>query len=715
MRPTVRLLSTALSFLILVTAWMSPYCRTSEGALNTLFAGALAAAAAIAVAGWTASTIWASAGRWLALALAGQAAALQLIDAGVRIHYQHLRLPAETLADPVLRWMLVTVGLQSLLVIGGLFRQRHTIRTWLEKPYRLVLLVGAIAACGCVAAAVSRDPRYYAVEVSLGALIELVNACNILLAVWHLPASGLERLGRRFDSLLGDRNFAGPLKIDRFALLAALWATVVSALLAWCVYQRHPHVADEVSYLFHARYFAEGKLAAPPPPLVSAFQIDLTEYKPDKWYAVPPMGWAAVLAVGTALGVPWLVNPVLAGLNILLSYLLLGEFYSRRLARIAVLLLCLSPWYIFMAMSYMNHMLTMTCMLLAFLGIAWARRTGHVRWAWMAGAGVGATSLIRPLEGLIVGLLTAAWAIGLGGKRLRFPALAALAAATVITGAITLPYNKMLIGDAIKSPIMQYNDDHYGHNSNAYGFGPDRGMGWATDAYPGHTPFEALINAELNGSSLNVELFGWSTGSLVLMAVLIFFGKLSRADFLMLAAILVVMLAYMPYWGNGGGDFGARYWYVMLLPCTALTARGLERLETGLGTQGRNDIRATAAAAALCLLALVNYFPWRSLDKYYHYLRMSSDVRSLARVHDFGRSLVLVRGERFPDYASAAIYNPIDLNADAPVYAWDRSPSVRSELLRLYADRPVWILEGPSLTQAGYRIVAGPLSAGTRP
>jgi len=84
---------------------------------------------------------------------------------------------------------------------------------------------------------------------------------------------------------------------------------------------------------------------------------------------------------------------------------------------------------------------------------------------------------------------------------------------------------------------------------------------------------------------------------------------------------------------------------------------------------------------------------------------MRPDIRSLSRECNFGRSLVLVRGASFPDYSSAAIYNPIDLQAAAPVYAWDRSPEVRAELLRLYPDRPVWTVEGPSITGAGYRVL----------
>lgn len=715
MRRLLSVSGAVLAAAIVVAAFQSSLCRTTEGSLNGVFAAAIAAAAAVLLAALGAATSWSRTALWLSLAIAGQAAALQLIDAGIRVHYQHYRLPAEAWSDPFLRWMLLVSGIQALVVAIGLLRRRVAILAWLRAGRRALLLAAAIAVCGCVAAAVSRDPRYYVAEVALATVIELVNAGNILLAMLALPAGRLKRLAGRFDSVLGAPDVSGPLAVDRFALLAALWVTVAAALLAWFAYQKHPHVADEVAYVYHARYFAAGKLTMAPPPVVPGFEMDLMEYQPDKWYAVPPAGWPAVLALGVALGVPWLVNPLLGGLNILLSYLFLGELYPRRTARIAVLLLCVSPWHVFLAMSYMNHTVAMTFLLLAFLGVARARRTGMARWAWVAGFGIGGGALVRPLDGLIVGALAGAWAIGIGGKRLRLTSLAALAAAAVLTGAITLPYNRMLIGTAAGSPIMRYMDEHHGRNSNAYGFGADRGMGWATDAYPGHTPFESLINDELNGSSLNTELFGWSTGSLALMALLVFSGGARKPDLLMLAACCVTVVAYMPYWGNGGGDFGARYWFVMLVPCAALTARGLERLEGWLGHEGREDARATAAVAALCALALLTYFPWRSFDKYYHYLRMRPDVLTLARENHFGRSLVLVRGESFPDYASAGVYNPIDLHADAPVYGWDRSPEVRAALLHAYSDRPVWILDGPSLTGAGYRIASGPLQAGSRP
>jgi hypothetical protein len=125
---------------------------------------------------------------------------------------------------------------------------------------------------------------------------------------------------------------------------------------------------------------------------------------------------------------------------------------------------------------------------------------------------------------------------------------------------------------------------------------------------------------------------------------------------------------------------------------------------------GRRAVGARGIALLLMGATLVLYVPWRAVGKYRHYRGMRADVRQLARVHEFGRSLVLVRGANHPDYASAAVYNPINLSADAPVYAWDASVKIREDLLRAFPDRAVWILDGPSLTGNGYRLAAGPLT-----
>ena len=69
---------------------------------------------------------------------------------------------------------------------------------------------------------------------------------------------------------------------------------------------------------------------------------------------------------------------------------------------------------------------------------------------------------------------------------------------------------------------------------------------------------------------------------------------------------------------------------------------------------------------ALCAMTLIIYIPWRAIDKYHNYLRMHADVPDFAVQRGFGRSLVLVRGERFPDYASEYVTAQSQLSADPP-------------------------------------------------
>jgi hypothetical protein len=282
--------------------------------------------------------------------------------------------------------------------------------------------------------------------------------------------------------------------------------------------------------------------------------------------------------------------------------------------------------------------------------------------------------------------------------------------------ALTLPYNAALTGHATTFPLMAYFDEHYGPGSNDLGFGANRGVGWTgLDPFPGHGLRDVLLNANLNTFSVNTELLGWGTGSLLLIAVLAFSRAMRRSDRLMLAWIAGIVGIHSIYYFSGGPDFGARYWWLIVVPAIALTVRGLEVLASRMQRPGRNApqerMRALGALIAVSAAVVVCYIPWRAIDKYHHYRNMRPDIRTLARERGFGRSIVLVRGNRHPDYASAAIYNPLDLRDPAPVYVWDRNEAVRAEVLNLYRDRPVWLVNGPSVTRRGFEVVAGPLAA----
>jgi 4-amino-4-deoxy-L-arabinose transferase-like glycosyltransferase len=650
----------------------------------------------------TARTSYGGAVRWFSLALVGQAATLQLIDAGHLLRYQHYR-PLATLASEQPEF-LAFLAVQAILVVLALLRWGG--RAWsrmapLSRPRLAVALLLSVA----TAATVSPSPLRYVSELSFAASLQVLALATVLLGALALPESCVDWAERTTTRLFGPRHDRDVLHgRDGFGWVAGAAATFLAATLAVLSYQRHPHVPDEVVYFLHARYFAAGLTSMPLPPVVPAFELDLMSYEATRWFSPVPPGWPAVLAVGAYFAVPWLVNPVLTGISVLLAYALLKTLYSRRTARYATALLAASPWFLFLGMSFMTHMLTLTCALLAAVGVARARQTGRFAWGLLGGVGVGATSLIRPLDGLLVGILIALWAIGFGGSRLRLAALAGLFLGTVATGAMQFPYNEMMTGDPRQFPINAYTDAHYGKNSNAYGFGPDRGLGWAIDPNPGHSPLDGVINANLNTFGINTDLFGWSTGSLILIAVLLGTGRLSRSDLAMLAVGLVIVTGYFFYYFSGGPDFGARYWFPIIVPLVALSARGLHALEHTMGA------RAVVAVAALVMMSASTYIPWRAVDKYRHFRGMRPDLRMLAAKHHFDGDLVLVRGRRHPDYASAAVLNPVDLRSSETVFAWDRDSAVRAQILGAYPGRRVWIVAGPSVTGDGYRIIRGPVS-----
>lgn len=700
--------------LVIVYSFFDPRFRGAAGELTGSVCLPVSIGAAVLILGWTVKSRWQKAGLWLALAVTGQAIALQLVNAGAGLRYQHYKSLSEIFSGhPLLAGFLM---FQTAVVSVGLWYRRKIISDWLKNNLRIwqLLIVGAVFLVPT--ATVSENVSFYVREWLFAGFIQTINLGAVILFALSIPAGALERSRRFLERVSGGRSAgesAAPGRLNGFAPGLAVFVAVSAALLNVFSYERHPHVPDEVAYLTHARFFAAAAVKLPAPPVPEAFEVYLMKLDGDRWYPAPPPGWPMILAIGALLGLAWLVNPLLAGLNLVLAYKLTGELYGERTARLTAFLLACSPWYVFLGMSFMTHMAALTFALLAALFTNRARRTGKSVWGWAAGFALGFIFLVRPLEAVAMAGLLGLWAIGIGGKRLKIPATAGLVLGSMVVGGLGLVYNAHLTGNPLEFPINAYTNERFGPESNAYGFGPNRGMGWAIDPNPGHGPVDALINSNLNTSTMNTELFGWSIGSFLFIAAFFCFaGRFRQSDYLMLAVIFVIYWLHFFYYFSGGPDFAARYWFLMIVPLVVLSARGVrltaEKLDKAFAGAGA---RVYILVVTLCLLALVNFIPWRAVDKYHNFRGMRPDVRQLSDAYDFGRSLVLVEGNQHPEYDSAFIYNPLDFRADAPIYAWNRDGETRRKLLEAYPDRPVWIIKSPSLTGRGFEVAAGPLSA----
>ena len=663
-------------------------------------------------------TSWKPAAGWIALAVAGQASTLQLVWAGPHVRLQFFYGWSELLRSKQILFLLAVV-LQAAIVLWAA-RKRFGSRLALvlsrkQAVLALVLLTLAAAAISPEAAIalaaghITGPVLIYSTKVVLGLALMVVAALNLALAAEAIPPLSWQRITESWR--VADRRW--------LPWACAAWVVLVSCLLAWFALDRMPHLEDEVAYLFQAKYFAQGKLTLPSPPEAAAFEVPFQISDGQRWYNSVPAGWPAVLALGILAGSPWAINPLLGGLSIHLAHVFIRRQYRRSTADATVLLLATSPWLLYLAASYMNHLLTLTLMLTGFIGVQKARQDGSIAAAVAAGLSFGALLHVRPLDAFLVALVAGLWWLAAGRQRLRLAALVGACAAGLAMVGLWLAYNKTLTGDPLLVPINKFTDQRYYPGANRLGFGPDIGnFGWTgLDALPGHGPADVLVNSNHNLYMVNFEMFGWGCGSLLLVAVGLTWRS-GRRPRLMWALIAVLWAGLSLYWFSGGPDFGARYWFLMILPFTVLTfhtaARAVERLAAAGASEQASKVWAFVLLASV--IGVVTLVPWRALDKYHNYRGIRSDIRRLQRQYAFGHSLVLVRGPVWPDYEGALPFSSADLGRDAPgtIFARGLGPESEARLRSYYSDRRVWVVEGPTTTHGSYRVVEGIADLGTR-
>jgi hypothetical protein len=192
---------------------------------------------------------------------------------------------------------------------------------------------------------------------------------------------------------------------SRIALWCLFGAGIAGSLAGVWVLRAFPNSGDEYNYLFQAKTFLAGRLWNPEPPLSDLFSFFHVSFRSGKWFTQYPPGWPLLLALVTGLRLPaWLACP-LAGGVLLFALFELGQRRDGALGGVlAVALVALSPFFMFNAGSYFNHVPSAAAGLL----FCWAAtafldrpRTSN---ALLAGAALGMLGLIRPLDALLFAL-----------------------------------------------------------------------------------------------------------------------------------------------------------------------------------------------------------------------------------------------------------------------------------------------------------------------
>lgn len=372
----------------------------------------------------------------------------------------------------------------------------------------------------------------------------------------------------------------------RWGLALGAATSLVTAGVAWEVFDRAPLLIDEIVQVLQARLFESGRLwrpVEPEPAFTSLMHIVDVD---GKWFGQFPPGWSLLIAPFDALGASWLAGPAMAGVAAwgFTRWSAVAEpDAATRWA--ATLLFAFAPFVVFLGGSHMNHLPALALCLLGAgaTGRGVGASPGGATWRPAVGAGVafGAAATIRPVDALAWCVPFGAWWLAATWRdrpRRAAPVAFALGAAVPVAG--LLWYNAQTTG----SPLL------FGYEQL---WGPSHRLGFHEAPWgPAHTPARGLRN--LHVAMVQMQRYGLEgllpSVSLATLA-LVLWRRLSAPDRALAAAAVMTCVLYFLYW-HDGFFLGPRFY----LPVWPLLATWIARLPRAVA--GAWPSRPTVATVA---------------------------------------------------------------------------------------------------------------------
>lgn len=479
----------------------------------------------------------------------------------------------------------------------------------------------------------------------------LVFGLGLLLVLRRFPCPARLRLPRRFP---WPAALAGGLLLG-------------TAAIAWCCFGGIPHVQDSIAQQFQAEIFARGLLFAPVPAGSEFFSSEFLIQHQGKWFAQYPPMQAALLALGSLAGVPWLVNPVLGALSGLLIYGAARRVYGARVALAASLFYAASPFVWFMSAERMNHGATLFFIAAAFYlyAPALSDRSNLHPVRWLAGAlALGLAASARPLDAAAVALpllLGVLWprpcavdedeCSGWPWNVLPYAPLVGIG--LLIGVAPLLVFNWATTG----SPLVSGYELLWGNSG--WGFGKAQ---WG----PPHTPAIGLEHLLSNWDGAAKYLFEWPLPCLVPLAGLCCLPRWRRMDRVLVGTLASLTLAYLPYFYQDL-CLGPRFLYAGMPAFAILSARGLFAAGAAWGAwkagHPRRGVQLATQTTAFCAAAgllfnLPVLFQWYG-NSFWGTNRTLVDS---ARDMRLGKSIIFIR-----DYAHARVLDMVEMGVSRRV------------------------------------------------
>ncbi len=484
-------------------------------------------------------------------------------------------------------------------------------------------------------------------------------------------------------------------------ILALILVLALAATLSitWGVFEAMPHIEDEFANYFQAQIFASGRLWVPSPAQPGSFLVPFAIDMNGRRFAKYPPGFTAALALGVMLNVPWLVNPLIGVLTLLVLYATGRQLFNAETGLLASLLGLLSPMFLGLSSTLLAHAFSACCLLLFtwfYIQISGSRFhipnskfqiKSILMNSTLGGIALGLAALTRPYTALVYVLpfvLLALWQLGRTRRWSLFGAFAALGLASGAMVIVLLLYGRALTGEYTVNlyPLLWPYD--------RIGFGPGHGV-----LPQGHSVDIALKNALVDLQDLSTQLLGWPYLSWLPALLGLALPPRRRVEWALVAPFIVIVAAYGAYWIQGSSLYGPRYYYEALPLLWLLAARGLLKLWR---------LAPKLARPALCVFLAVmvgwnvlaqmpaHFNRWRGLYGVDH--SMQQRIAQL----DIHNALIFVHIHHWGDYSELAWTNTLSLDGDI-VFALDEGTKANNAVIASYPGRRVFLLDGNILAE----------------